>query len=119
MTNARADVRAPSTRGTFDPTVAESRPDTGPTSSIPTVAGTMKRPASVTEAPKPNPVDDGSSTNWGTRMNDANIPNPITSAARLVVQTGRRRIIRMSTSGASLRDSAQTQRGKTIAAIAN
>ena len=38
-------------------------------------------------------------------MNDANIPKPITSAARLVVHTGRRRIIRMSTSGASLRDS--------------
>ena len=73
----------------------------GPTTSIPTVAGTMKRPASVTEAPKPKPVDCGSSTNCGTRMNDANMPKPITSAARFVVHTGRSRIIRMSTSGAS------------------
>ena len=45
MTKATHEVRAPRTSGTFDPTVAESRPDIGPTSSIPTVAGTMKRPA--------------------------------------------------------------------------
>ena len=66
----------------------------------------------MTEAPKPNPVDCGSSTNCGTRMNDANMPKPITSAARFVVHTGRSRIIRMSTSGASLRDSTQTQAGE-------
>ena len=71
------------------------------------------------EAPKPNPVDVGCSTNWGTRMNEANIPKPMTSAARLVVHTGRSRIIRMSTSGAALRDSTHIQVGNTTAAIAN
>ena len=41
---------------------------------MPNVAGSMKTPASVTDAPKPKPVDVGSSTNCGTSTNDANIP---------------------------------------------
>ena len=53
----------------------------------------MKSPACVTDAPKPNPVDVGSSTNCGTRTNDANIPKPNTNAARFVVHTGGSRII--------------------------
>src|SRR5436190_4909631 len=109
-------MRAPSTSGTFEPTVVDRRPDTGPTNSIPTVAGTMKTPAAVTEAPNPNPVDSGSSTNCGTSTNDENMPKPMTSAARFVVQTGRSRIICMSTSGAALRDSTLIQSGNTTAA---
>ena len=77
----------------------ESRPEIGPATSIPSVAGTRKSPASVTDAPKPKPVDVGSSTNCGTSTNEANMPKPSTSAARLVVHTGRSRIICMSTSG--------------------
>src|SRR5690349_21618752 len=116
--NARHEVSAPSTSGTFEPTVAESLPETGPTKSMPIVAGTMNSPAWVTDAPNPNPVASGSSTNCGTSTNDANIPNPITRAARLVVHTGRSRIIRMSTSGAALRPSAHTHIGRTAAATA-
>src|SRR6185437_13198853 len=89
---------APRTSGTREPTVLESRPEIGPATSIPSVAGTRKSPASVTEAPK---------------------PKPSASAARFVVHTGRRRIICMSTSGARLRDSAQTQTGISTAAAAN
>src|SRR5947209_479378 len=119
MTKATQETSAPSSNGTFDPTVLDSRPETGPASSIPIVAGTMNTPAFVTEAPKPKPVDLGSSTNWGTSTNEANIPNPNTSAARLVVHTGRSRIIRMSTSGAALRDSAHTHAGTSTSAAAN
>ena len=39
------------------------------------------------------------------------MPKPSTSAARLVVHTGRSRIICMSTSGERVRDSTQTQTG--------
>ena len=97
----------------------ESRPEIGPATSIPRVAGTRKRPAWVTDAPKPKPVDSGSSTNCGTSTNEANIPKPSTRAARFVVHTGRSRIICMSTSGARLRDSDQTQTGISTAAAAN
>src|SRR5690242_18661594 len=105
--------------GTREPTVLESRPEIGPATSIPSVAGTRKSPASVTEAPKPKPSEAGSSTNSGTSTNEANMPKPSTSAARFVVQTGRSRIICMSTSGARLRDSDQTHTGISTAAAAN
>src|SRR2546430_1372070 len=118
MTNATNEKNAPSRSGTFEPTVVDRRPEIGPASSIPRVAGTMNRPASVTEAPNPNPVVAGSSTNSGTSTNAEYIPNPSTSAARLVVQTPRSRIMRISTRGARLRDSAQNQTGNRIAAIA-
>src|SRR3954467_7398745 len=111
------EISEPSCSGTFEPPVVESRPDTGPAISIPRVAGIMNTPASVTDEPKPNPVDFGSSTNSGTRMNDENIPNPNTSAARFVVQTARIRIIRMSTSAAAVRASTQTQTAASTAAM--
>ena len=117
MTKATHETNAPIRSGTLDPTVLDKRPDTGPASSIPSVAGTMNNPALVTEAPKPKPVLVGSSTSSGTSTNEANIPKPRTSAARLVVHTGRRRIMRMSTSGSSLRDSTRTHAAaRTIAA---
>src|SRR5512132_881384 len=94
-TNATHENNAPRISGTREPTVLESRPEIGPATSIPSVAGTRKIPASVTEAPKPS-----------------------TKAARLVVHTGRSRIICMSTSGERLRDSAQTQTGISTAAAA-
>ena len=79
----------------------------------------MNSPAWVTDDPKPKPVDFGSSTNSGTRMNDEYIPKPKTSAARFVVQTARIRIIRMSTSAARLRVSTQTHATASTAATAN
>src|SRR5436190_10925370 len=109
-------MNAPIISGTFDPTVADNRPEIGPATSIPIVAGSMKMPACVTDAPKPNPVDLGSSTNSGTRTNDANMPKPSTNAARFVVHTGARRIMRMSTSGAELRVSAQTHAAASMTA---
>src|SRR5438552_2457341 len=118
MTKARHETSAPSSSGSFEPTALERRPDTGPANSIPTVAGTMKTPACVTVAPKPKPVAFGSSTNSGTRTNEANIPKPNTSAARFVVHTGRSLIMRMSTSGALLRDSAHTHAAASTTALA-
>src|SRR5690349_13420639 len=118
MVNAAQEKSEPSSNGSFEPTVVESRPEIGPASSIPSVAGTKNRPAFVTEAANPKPVEDGSSTNSGTRTNDEYMPKPNTSAARFVVQTPRSRIMRMSTTGARLRDSAQIQTGISTAATA-
>src|SRR3954451_25129984 len=118
MKNPAAERREPMSSGTFEPTVLDRRPEIGPASSMPSVAGTRKSPASVTDAPNPKPVDFGSSTNSGTSTNEANMPNPSTSAARFVVHTGRSRIICMSTSGARLRDSDQTHTGISTAAAA-
>ena len=42
-------------------------------------------------------------------MNDPNMPKPTSSAARLVDQTARFRIIRMSTSGSLTRNSQRIQ----------
>jgi hypothetical protein len=50
----------------------------------------------------------GISTNWGMRKNDEYIPKPKTNAVRLVVHTGRNRIIFMSTSGSVMRASTST-----------
>src|SRR4051794_16593879 len=82
-----------------DPNRASSLPAIGPTRSIATVEGTMKSPAAVTEAPNPNPVLAGVSTNWGSTMNDEYIPAPSSSATRFVVHTGRSLITLISTSG--------------------
>src|SRR5438876_4539358 len=76
-------------------------------------------PACVTEAPKPIPVDAGSSTSAGTRMNEPNIPKPKSDAVRLVVHTLRCRIIRMSTSGSEERASATTHAAQEAAARTN
>ena len=48
--------------------------------------------------------------NWGSVMNMANMPNPKSSAARLVLATAGMRIIFMSTNGDLERLSATTQR---------
>src|SRR6478752_2081424 len=119
MRNPAAETSEPTSSGTREPTVLERRPEIGPATSMPSVAGTRKRPASVTDAPKPKPVETGSSTNWGTSTNEANMPKPSTSAARLVVHTGPSRIICMSTSGERLRDSTRTQSGISTTASAN
>ena len=47
--------------------------------------------------------------NWGSVTNMANMPNPKSSAARLVLHTAGMRIIFMSTSGESERFSTTTQ----------
>src|SRR6185437_4030505 len=60
--NDAAVTIAPTVSNGLDPNRASSRPANDPASSIITVEGTMKRPAAVTDAPKPNPVDLGSST---------------------------------------------------------
>src|SRR3954466_7903384 len=118
MTNAAQETSEPISSGTLEPTVGERRPDTGPATRTPAVAGTIKIPASVTEAPNPNPVDSGNSTNCGTSTNDENMPKPNRSAARFVVQTPRSRIICMSTTGELLRSSDQTHTGIRTAAAA-
>ena len=73
----------------------------------------------MTLAPKPKPVLSGSSTNCGIRMNELYIPKPISSVARLTVQTPRTTIIFMSTSGSLERDSARTQAASSTSPIAN
>src|ERR1700722_4948797 len=99
----------PSTSGTFDPTMPESRPPIGLVISIAIVVGTRKKPDWVTEAPNPQPVDAGVWTYWGIRMNALYMPKPSRSAAALVVETPRTRIIFMSTSGWGAVVSARTQ----------
>src|SRR6476619_5762073 len=111
MRNPAAETSEPMRSGTFDPTVLERRPEIGPATSMPRVAGTRNRPAWVTLAAKPNPSALGCSTNSGTRMKDENMPKPNSRAARFVVQTPRRRIMCMSTTGAWLRDQ-HRRRGK-------
>ena len=71
--------------------------------------GSIIRPDSVTEAPKPYPVTSGVCRNCGRKANSEYIPTPNSRATRLVVQTAGMRIIRMSMSGASLRTSTVTQ----------
>src|SRR5690349_7823198 len=119
MIQARALTSAPSASGTREPTVTDILPATGPASSMATVAGSRNSPASVTDAPNPYEVEVGVSTNCGISTNDANMPKPIRVADRLVVQTGRRRSMAMSTSGSAIRCSTTTQATASIAASAN
>src|SRR6185295_12030378 len=107
--NDAAVTIAPTVSNGLDPNRASSRPANDPASSIITVEGTMKRPAEVTDAPKPNPVDLGSSTSWGMRMNELYIPAPSRKATRFVRHTAGSCITRMSTSGSRLRSSTHTQ----------
>src|ERR1051326_7229520 len=111
MPNPAAETSEPTSSGTFEPTVLDSRPETGPATSMPSVAGTRNRPACVTLAANPKPADFDCSTNCGTRMNEEYMPKPNSRAARFVVQTPRRRIICMSTTGEWLRHSHQIHTG--------
>ena len=99
----------PINSGSFDPYRPPIQPETGPATSMTRAEGSMNRPAAVTVAPKPKPALVGTWTNWGIRMNEPNIPKPTSSAVMLVVRTGRRRIIRMSTSGSGWRISKPIQ----------
>ena len=110
---------APRTSGSFEPSAVEIRPLSGLTTSIAMLIGSRKRPACVTDAPKPKPVLRGSSTNCGTRMNAANMPKPSSSVARFVVHTPRSRIMRMSTRGTAARSSTRTQTTTSTAVAAN
>src|SRR4051812_12420490 len=92
-------TNAPATSGGFEPTYDAMRPADKPRKNIPTVAGSMNRPACVTVAPKPKPALSGVCTNAGRNAIGAYITAPNSNATRLVVQTAGRRIIRMSTSG--------------------
>ena len=112
-------MTAPITRGSFGPNRLASRPATGAETSIISEDGSRKRPACVTVEPKPYPADVGVSTNWGMSTNEPYIPTPRRTAARFVVQTPRRRIICMSTSGVGRLASIATQTTATTTAAAS
>ncbi len=80
---------------------------------MPIVLGSRYRPATTTDAPKPNPVLVGSSANCGMMMNAEYMPAPSRNAAALAVQTPRIRIIVMSISGVALRTSTAIQQAPT------
>ena len=65
MTNATHDTSAPTSSGTLRADGARQPARDGPASEHPDRRGQQEEPACVTDAPKPKPVDVGSSTNCG------------------------------------------------------
>ena len=104
-----AVIPLPTITASLEPKRRATRPATDPSRLMPSAAGNRYRPATTTEAPKPNPVLVGSWANCGKTRNEAYMPAPSRNATRLVVHTPRMRIIAMSMSGSSLCSSTMIQ----------
>src|SRR4051812_20481869 len=92
-------TNAPATSGGFEPTYDAMRPADKPRKNIPTVAGSMNRPACVTVAPKPKPALSGVCTNAGRNAIGAYTPAPNSTGRGLVGRPAGRGLPRMPTSG--------------------
>jgi hypothetical protein len=73
-TNAPVVLAAPMIIESFEPNRSSSRPESGPAMLITSAIGSMYRPAWVTLAPNPNPVDLGTWIRFGINRNELNIP---------------------------------------------
>src|SRR4051812_37768909 len=90
---------APATRGGFEPTYDAMRPADKPRKNIPTVAGSMNRPACVPVAQKPKPPLPGFCTTAGRNARGAYIAAPNSNATGLVSQPAGRHIPRLPRGG--------------------
>ncbi len=108
---ARGGEQGPDDKQRLGPMAIVRRPVSGAISSMATAKGqeTVRTGSPRSRSRSPSP--EGPGTYWGTTTKMANIPNPNSNAARLVLHTAGIRIIFMSTIGVSERTSSRIQHG--------
>src|ERR1022692_2515219 len=109
IANGGALSTVPTNSTALAPNLVDSAPDQIPQKNIVTVIGSTSNPDSVMLALNPYPLADEVWTNSGRKASTEYSPIPKMKATRLAVQTAGARIIFMSISGCSARNSTAAQ----------